>query len=385
MADSPVSFLLDRLTWLLQEEVNLQRGVREDVQYIKDELERHKAILMVADSLEDKDPELKVWVKRVRDIAHDMEDAIDEYNLRLVNHRQGNNNSSFYKILFAIKTMKGRRRIALNIQGIKSKVEVISQRRPIIPDVSSSSSQRPVSTRLDSQGDALLLEEADLVGIEEPKKQLTDLLFKDESNRAVISIYGMGGLGKTTLAKQVYDDLKIKKRFRIHAWVNLSQSFKMEELLKDLVQQLYSVIGKPVPEAVGMMKIEKVKELIKNLLQRSRYLIVLDDVWNVNVWDAVKHALPNNNRGSRVMLTTRKKDIALYSCAELGKDFHLEFLPEQEAWSLFCRKTFQGSNNSCPPHLEEVCRKILKLCGGLPLAIVAISGALATRERSNIE
>ncbi|MCI37423.1 disease resistance protein, partial [Trifolium medium] len=85
------------------------------------------------------------------------------------------------------------------------------------------------------------------------------------------------------------------------------------------------------------------------------------------------------------MLTTRKKDIALYSCAELGKDFHLEFLPEQEAWSLFCRKTFQVNNNLCPPHLEEVCRKILKLCGGLPLAIVAISGALATKERSNIE
>jgi disease resistance protein RPM1 len=57
----------------------------------------------------------------------------------------------------------------------------------------------------------------------------------------------MGGLGKTTLAKQVYDDPKVKKHFRIHAWVNLSQYFKMEELLKDLVQQLYSVIGKPVP------------------------------------------------------------------------------------------------------------------------------------------
>ncbi|WJX56239.1 hypothetical protein P8452_41914 [Trifolium repens] len=378
MADSPISFLLDRLTWLLQEEVNLQRGVREDVRYIKDELERHKAILMVADSLEDKDPELKVWVKRVRDIAHDMEDAIDEYNLRLVYHQQGNN-SSFHKIVFGIKTMKARHKIASNIQGIKSKVEVISQRNPIISDVASISSQR----RLDSQGNALLLEEADLVGIEQPKKQLSDLLFKDESNRAVISIYGMGGLGKTTLAKQVYDDPKVKKHFRIHAWVNLSQYFKMEELLKYLVQQLYSVIGKPVPEAIGMMNSDKVKELIKNLLLRSRYLIVLDDVWQVNVWDVVKLALPNNNRGSRVILTTRKRDIALYSRAELGKDFPLQFLPEQEAWSLFCRKTFQG--NSCPPHLEEVCRKILKLCGGLPLAIVAISGALATRERSNIE
>ncbi|XP_027360269.1 disease resistance protein RPM1-like [Abrus precatorius] len=381
MADSSVSFLLDKLTSLLQEEVNLQIGVREDVQYIKDELERHKAILRVADSLEDKDPELKAWVKRVRDIAHDMEDSIDEFNLHLVDpHGQGNN--SFHKIAFGIKTVKARHRIASDIQSIKSKVEIISQGRPSITGIGSSSSQW-LSSRLDSQGDALLLEEADLVGIEKPKKQLGDLLCNDEPGRAVIPICGMGGLGKTTLAKQVYDDPKVKKRFRIHAWVNVSQSFKLEELLKDLVQQLHNVIGKPAPEAVGEMNSDRLKEVIKNLLQSSRYLIVLDDVWHVKVWDSVKLALPNNDRGSRVMLTTRKKDIALYSCAQLGKDFNLEFLPEREAWSLFCRKTFQG--NSCPPHLEQVCMNVLKMCGGLPLAIVAISGALATRSRANIE
>ena len=152
MADSSVSFLLDKLSWLLQEEVILQKGVREDVQYIKDELERHKAILMVADALVDKDPELEVWVKRVRDIAQDMEDAIDEYNLRLVDHRQGNNkNSSFHKVVFDIKTMKPRHRIASDIKRIKSKVEAITQGRPMISGVGSSSSQRR-STRLDSQG-----------------------------------------------------------------------------------------------------------------------------------------------------------------------------------------------------------------------------------------
>ncbi|TKY70092.1 Disease resistance protein RPM1 [Spatholobus suberectus] len=379
MADSSVSFLLDKLTSLLQEEVNLQRGVREDVQHIKYELERHKAIIRVADSLEDKDPELKAWVKRVRDVAHDMEDAIDEFNLRLVDQHGQGNNSSFHNFF---STLRARHTIASNIQGIKSRVDIISQGRPTLPGIGSGSSQR-LSTRLDSQGDALLLEEADLVGIDKPKKQLSDLLFNDEAGRAVIPIYGMGGLGKTTLAKQVYDDPKVKKRFRIHAWVNLSQSFKLEELLKDLVQQLHNVIGKPAPEAVGQMKSDNLKELIKSLLQRSRYLIVLDDVWHVKVWDSIKLALPNNNRGSRVMLTTRKKDIALYSCAEMGKDFNLEFLPEEEAWYLFCKKTFQG--NPCPPHLEEVCRNILKMCGGLPLAIVAIGGALATRGRANIE
>ncbi|MED6144419.1 hypothetical protein PIB30_015423, partial [Stylosanthes scabra] len=383
MAESPVSFLLDKLTSLLQEEVNLQRGVRDDVQHIKGELERHKAILRVADALEDKDHELQVWIKRVRDIAHEMEDAIDEFNVRLVDqHMHGRNSSLTHKIVFTWKTLQARRQIGSHIQEIKSRLDVISSGRPSMHGIGSRSSQR-LSSRLDSQGDALLLEEADLVGIETPKKQISDLLFKDEANRDVIAIYGMGGLGKTTLAKQVYDDPKVKKRFRIHAWVIVSQSFKLEELLRDLVQQLYNVIGKPAPEAVGQMRSDKLKEMIKNLLQRSRYLIVLDDVWHVNVWDSVKYALPNNGRGSRVMLTTRKRNVAMSSSAEFGKVYNLEFLSEHEAWSLFCRKTFQG--NSCPSHLEEVCWNILKLCGGLPLAIVAISGALATRDRTNIE
>ncbi|MCH88385.1 disease resistance protein, partial [Trifolium medium] len=204
MADSSVSFLVDKLSSLLKEEVNLQKGVREDVEYIKDELEGLKAILMVADdSLEDKNRVLKVWVERVRNIAEDMEDAIDEYDLSLVDHQQGNNICYFQEICFYLKTLKARHIIASDIKGIKSKVEVILQRRPNISGVGSSSSKRR-SPRLDSQGDALLQEEADLVGIEQPKKQLCDMLFKNETNRVVISIYGMGGLGKTTLAKQVY-------------------------------------------------------------------------------------------------------------------------------------------------------------------------------------
>ena len=81
MAESPVLFLLDKLTSLLQEEVQLLKGVSTEIHFIKDELERLKAILRMADALEDKDPEVKVWVKQVRDVAHDMEDAIDEFTI----------------------------------------------------------------------------------------------------------------------------------------------------------------------------------------------------------------------------------------------------------------------------------------------------------------
>lgn len=383
MAESPVMFLLEKLTGVLQEEVQLLRGLRTDVQFIKDELERLKVTLRVADKLEDKDPELKVWVKQLRDVAQDMEDAIDEFTLRLVNHQGHGPNSSLNNLVAYIKSVKARHRIASEIQDIRSRVETISKGRLSIAETGSNSS-RGYTSRLDSQGDALLLEEADLVGVDKPKKQLIEMLFKEEAGRMVIPIFGMGGLGKTTLAKQVYEDPKVKKRFRMHAWVTVSQTFKMNEVLRDLVQQLYNVIRKPAPEAVGTMKSDKLKEEIKNLLQQSRYLIVLDDVWRVNAWDAIKYALPSNNYGSRVLLTTRNKDVAASSCPELhSKVYNLEFLPHQEAWSLFCKKTFQG--NPCPPHLEDSCQCILKRCGGLPLAIVAISGALATKDKSNIE
>ncbi|KAI4328008.1 hypothetical protein L6164_020406 [Bauhinia variegata] len=384
MAESPVLFLLDKLTSMLQEEMQLLKGVRTDVKYIKDELERNKAILRIADDLEDQDPELKVWVKQVRDVAHDMEDAIDEFTLRLVDHHHGHGStSSLHRFSNAIKNVKARHRIASDIQDIKTRVDTISQNRRDKNEPGSSSSH-PVAPKLDSQGYALLLEEADLVGIDNPKKQLIDLLFKEEPGLVVVPICGMGGLGKTTLAKQVYEDPTVKKRFRMLAWVTVSQSFKLDELLKDLVRQLYKVIGKPAPIEVNKMKSDQLRVVIKNLLQLNRYLIVLDDVWRVNVWDAIKHALPNNSYGSRILLTTRKKDVASSSCTELhDKTHNKEFLSSEEAWSLFIRKTFKG--NSCPSHLEDVCRSILKRCGGLPLAIVAISGALATKDKSNIE
>jgi disease resistance protein RPM1 len=154
MADSSVSFLLDKLFGLLKEEVNLQNGVREDVEYIKDELESLKESLMAADSSEYKDGVLKAWLKTVRNISHDMEDAIDEYNLCLIDHQQGNSICYFDEICFYLKTLKARRIIASDIKGIKSKVEVISHRRPIISGVGSNSSKRR-SPRHDSQGNVL--------------------------------------------------------------------------------------------------------------------------------------------------------------------------------------------------------------------------------------
>ncbi|XVF52077.1 hypothetical protein PTKIN_Ptkin04bG0235900 [Pterospermum kingtungense] len=388
MAESAVRYVLEKLAVFIEKEMQQLRGGHEDVANVRGELERVKAFLRVADGLEDTDEEVKVWVKQIRDVAHDMEDILDEYMLLLPHNHGDQGVSAFlHKMSCCVRNMKARCRVASNIHGINSRIRGIREgyrrlRQKFCPDEGSSSNGVGNAWQ-DGRGDALLLDETDVVGIDESKKKLVKWLVDGGDGRKVISLSGMGGLGKTTLAKQVYEDAEVKKHFPVHAWITVSQS-KLEVLLKDMVQQLSRVISIPVPEGVDSMSSYQLKTIIKTWLRKRRYLIILDDVWRVNEWDAIKFALPANEWGSRVMLTTRNADLALSSRIESeGEVYNLEPLPPEESWKLFCRKTFRG--NHCPSYLEEICKQILKKCEGLPLAIVAISGVLATKDKRRID
>ncbi|KAL7211217.1 hypothetical protein ACSBR2_014152 [Camellia fascicularis] len=195
---------------------------------------------------------------------------------------------------------------------------------------------------------------------------------------------GMGGLGKTTLVKQVYNDAIVKNHFNSHAWLTVSESIRVEDLLKGMIQQLFSEIMQPIPFGVESMSINRLKCLVKDFLQQKRYVVIFDDVWNVNAWEAIKYVLPNNNSGRRVILTTRFAHITSTYCKETeGNVYNLMPLSPKESWTLFCNKSFRG--NLCPPHLKEISLRILKRCEGLPLAIVAISGVLSTKYWSRID
>nr|XP_027095398.1 disease resistance protein RPM1-like [Coffea arabica] len=189
----------------------------------------------------------------------------------------------------------------------------------------------------------------------------------------------MGGLGKTTLVKKVYDDAAVKKQFQSHAWITVSRNFQFSVIIKNLIQQLYNEIRQPVPPQVESMDVLTLSEFVRDFLQERRYILVLDDVWSIDAWEAVKCVLPDCNITSRVVLTTRIADVASASClGSLDFVYKMEPLSDKESWTLFCNRTFQS--NDCPPNLEEVAKKILKKCEGLPLAIVAIGVVLALKD-----
>ncbi|XP_071917937.1 disease resistance protein RPM1-like [Coffea arabica] len=391
MAETVVSFVSNRLATLLQEEGSLLGGLRQEVQLIKDELGHMKAFLKVAEAKEDDDPRLQEWIKQVREAAYDIEDVLDEFVLRFAGYRHHGFYGSLQRILKAIKSLPARHQVASEIQSIKSRIKNISEgcRRyqvefGIDHRVTGSSTMND-SWRY-SRDDALLVEEAKLVGIDQPKQHLISKLLEGHDHQLkVISVVGMAGLGKTTLVKKVHEDPDVRKNFPVRAWVTVSQTCDFPKLLRDLIRQLYEEGKEPVPQSIESKTIAELKKIVKDFLQKAgRYAIVFDDVWNVEFWNAIKFARPEGNYGNRVMLTTRKADVASASCTE-SQDYvyRMEPLSIEDSWTLFCNKIFKG--NYCPAHLMDVAKAVLDKCDGLPLAILAIGGLLASKDASRID
>lgn len=213
-----------------------------------------------------------------------------------------------------------------------------------------------------------------IVGFEGYVEQLLDELTGQHYSRKIIPIVGMGGIGKTTLVRNVYGNLLIVHHFDVRAWVTVSQEFNENKILL----QALSCLGLGGSTSkTGRTDDQLGQELYKILCGR-RYLVVLDDVWSVEAWEKINFFFPENNNGSRIVITTRESELDDYfgSCA-----LAVDFLDDKNSWELFCDKTF-AQNECCPPELVEIGKKIVKKCEGLPLAIVVIGGLLGKSPRT---
>ncbi|KZV15987.1 hypothetical protein F511_14353 [Dorcoceras hygrometricum] len=213
-----------------------------------------------------------------------------------------------------------------------------------------------------------------MVGFDEDLIQIMDTLTGDESNLHILSVVGMGGIGKTTLARHIFSNPLIMYHFDLHAWVTISQEYSVHEILLGLIKDIRVVAG----EGEQLTDDELGLRLHKILFDR-RYLIVMDDMWSIEVWNAIQRFFPDNDNGCRILVTTRLSNVAdnFHSCTP----HRLPLLDEAQSWSLFRDKVF-GKSESCPLELEEIGKTIVRNCGGLPLAIAAISGLLAKSSRT---
>lgn len=146
------------------------------------------------------------------------------------------------------------------------------------------------------------------MGITDAKKKIVGWLLSGHSQRTVITVVGLGGSGKTTLVASTFNDQTVQQHFDCCTWITVSQSYTVEDLFRVMIKELFAVAQIDVPQNLSDMSYRHLVELLVHYLQPRRYMIVLDDMWDTNIWRSVDVALPNGTHGSRIMLTTRNKD-----------------------------------------------------------------------------
>ncbi|XP_051115866.1 putative late blight resistance protein homolog R1B-16 [Andrographis paniculata] len=210
-----------------------------------------------------------------------------------------------------------------------------------------------------------------IVGFDGHVDAIVDLLTRDEPTLQIIPIVGMGGIGKTTLAKAVFDSQHIADRFDRRIWLTISQGYTVEDILSGLLND-----GKVTTHDGNSGRLRDA--LYKELFGRP-YLIVMDDVWSEQAWVDLRMCFPDNNNRSRVMMTTRLANVA--GSLSSHNSYPMTFLDKNESWNLFCQTIF--ANEDFPyPELEKFGRKIVESCKGLPLEIIVIGGLLAKSDMS---
>ncbi|XP_037448441.1 disease resistance protein RGA5-like [Triticum dicoccoides] len=421
--------IVSNLGQVLVQELQEIRGVGDKVVHLRDELATMNAALRIISEADQEsvDRLVREWEKQVLDLAYDAEDCTDTYSLcitRPTPHPPSDvapNHGLIFSwagyLLSRAKRM-GRypyeklvlqRTLAADIKALLARTTAVSERRvrygidrAALPRAAcfALASAASVSTnalrRVDDpnqfvgiteQANALAKKIKAAVIHDQDDKMKAPVHAEDDQIKAddedgnrlkVFSIVGFGGLGKTTLAMELCQ--RLDADFPCQALVSVSQGFHAEKDMKGLLVRVLQQIPreKSDDEQIHGMDVEKLYNKIKELLDHKRYLIVIDDVWNLAAWEAIRLKLPENNSGSRIIVTTRIETVA--KAASVYFVHHMEPMKLEASKELFMNRVF-GPMAYCLGGQEKYMDTILKKCGGMPLAIISIA-SLLTNYRS---
>ncbi|KAK4395624.1 putative late blight resistance proteinR1A-10 [Sesamum angolense] len=308
---------------------------------------------------------------RIRDAAHKAEDIIES---RISNQFVSEPTSPgawrlLKQMISALTNMIPARHHNQDLQLVLREIDLIVEEVMMYMNSCRVYEWQPIAASPISSSQRADSSKVRMVGFDDDLIQIKARVCGESSKLETISIVGMGGIGKTTLAKSIFEDPSLGYYFDIRAWTTVSQNYRVRDILLGLLGSM-----KMLDDGMDQESNTKLAERLHKCLKSRRYLIVVDDMWDNKAWDDMRLFFPDDDNSSRVLLTTRLSEVAVYadSCRPIHQ---LRLLDQYQSWILLTEILFPGK--SCPPQLENMGKKIAQSCRGLPLAICLVAGLLA--------
>ncbi|XP_034592732.2 disease resistance protein RGA5 [Setaria viridis] len=302
------------------------------------------------------------WMKQLRELAYDIEDSIDKLLIksgcRFKQESYGSNLLQEFKNRIVDLQYLGKQFGRLKV-GFADLVpsDVTLDLEDTTPEKIMHVDEIPCG------------EKPCVVGFGGPESEIVPRLIDDEKELKVVSVLGPGGLGKTTLAREVFK--KQRSQFDCGAIVYVGRYPSIDDTRMDVARQV-------MPNSLVPCDKKVITKKLREFLYTKRYLIVIDDIWTISSWNSITCAFPENNLGSRILATTEAEKLAKFCCVK-PIDFIFVLKPLADCDSrllLLSRMSF--SEEDCQNY-RNILKSALKVCGGNPLAVVVTAGLLATK------
>ncbi|KAK9091899.1 hypothetical protein Syun_026810 [Stephania yunnanensis] len=318
----------------------------------------------------------------LRDIIYDAEDMIEEIEYKF---DKQNSRLLLVKYISLLALSRESRERKERLKQIKRAIRRYREEITISLELDRSLSSRQVV--LENDRDRFIIPYAalnhgdhdEVVGLESDLENIKQWIMKPNEQLKVVGVWGMGGVGKTTLARTICEDGSVNEWFDQIMFITVSLEF-------DLKTVLVNMVAEKEGNRTSLGREDEFELLLEELheqLNEKRYLLVLDDVWQTNErtwWKSLKSALPHNNNGSCVIVTTRLKEVARsMGAAEKHLHYH-KTLSWNDSRLLFVKNAFPREDYLFE---EDITKKVVAKCGGLPLVIKAIAGDILKKEPSS--
>ncbi|KAM4077862.1 hypothetical protein ACJW30_12G172100 [Castanea mollissima] len=367
--------VLEKLGSLAFQEARLIWGAESDLGRFEKTLSTVKAVLLDAEEQQVHNQELTVWLGQLKEVFYDAQDVLDEFECealrRQVVEMQGSTIRKVSRFFSSSNPLVFRTKMAHKVKDIRARLDEVAADRAKFHLSPRSDDRHVVRGREMSHS---FVQASDVIGRGQDRDKIVESLMdpSDGQSISVVPVVGIGGLGKTALAKLVFNDERVKEHFELKCWVCVSDEFVLKQLLVKMIKSITNENRSDLDE-------EQLQVLLRNNLDGKKFFLVLDDVWNEDrgKWFELKNLLMGGVNGSKILVTTRSSAIA--SMMGTTSPYNLEGLLHQECLSLFIKWAFDEGKERQHTNLVEIGDAIVKKCKGVPLAVKSLGSLLYSK------